>query len=357
MTPHLTIDLDAVASNWRSLSALHGGPVAAVVKADAYGLGAAQVAPRLLAEGARHFFVAHVMEGAALRPCLPGAMIAILNGYCSSDTAIYIEHGLVPVLGSLAELAAWRALAVQRAEKLPALLHVDTGMNRLGLDAAELDTLAAEPALLAGIELRYVMTHLANAEVPEDARNRQQLDRFNAACDRLPAAPRSLANSSGIFLGADFRSDLARPGAALYGINPTPGAPNPTRPVCRLTAQVLQIRTIPVGERVGYNGVWRACRPSRVATVALGYADGYHRLATNRAEAAFDGARIPLIGRVSMDLTTFDATDHRRLQAGDRLELIGPAIPPDEVAGWAGTNGYEVLTSLGHRATRSYAPL
>jgi alanine racemase len=357
MTPHLTIDLDAVASNWRSLSALHGGAVAAVVKADGYGLGAAQVAPRLHAEGARHFFVAHVTEGAALRPLLPGALIAILNGFSSADEAAYVDHGLVPVLGSLAELAAWRALAVRRDEKLPALLHVDTGMNRLGLDAAELAMLAAEPALLSGIDVRFIMTHLANAEVPDDPRNRQQLDAFSAACARLPRAPRSIANSSGIFLGADFRSDLARPGAALYGINPTPGAPNPMRPVCRLTAQVLQIRDIPAGDRVGYNGVWTARRQSRVATVALGYADGYHRLATNRAEAAFDGARIPLIGRVSMDLTTFDATDHRRLQAGDRLELIGPAVPPDEVAGWAGTNGYEVLTSLGHRATRSYASL
>jgi alanine racemase len=357
MTPQLTIDLDAIASNWRSLAALHGGPTAAVVKADGYGLGAAMVAPRLLAEGARHFFVAHIGEGVALRPKLPAAMIGILNGFSVTDAAAYAEHGLVPVLGSLGELGRWKELAMTREHPLPAILHVDTGMNRLGLDAAELDRLTHEPERLAGLDLRFIMTHLANAEEPATPDNAAQLARFTAACARLPPAPRSLANSSGIFLGPAFRSDLARPGAALYGINPTPGRANPMRPTCRLTAQVLQIRDIATGERVGYNGVWTAQRPSRVATVGLGYADGYHRLATNHAEAGFDGARLPLIGRVSMDLTTFDATDHPTLQAGDMLELIGPAVPPDEVAGWMGTNGYEVLTSLGDRAARTYAPL
>jgi alanine racemase len=357
MTPHLTIDLDAVALNWRSLAAKHGGATAAVVKADAYGLGAAAVAPRLLAEGARHFFVAQVAEGVSLRPLLAGVMIGILNGFSARDAGAYLEHDLTPVLGSLPELQAWQGVAAGRGETLPALVHVDTGMNRLGLDATELDTLAADPARLAGLDVLFIMTHLANAEMAEDPSNRQQLQKFIEACARLPAAPRSLANSSGIFLGADFRSDLARPGAALYGINPTPGRPNPMRPTCRLTAQVLQIRDIAAGDKVGYNGVWTAQRPSRIATVALGYADGYHRSATNRAQAGFDGARIPLIGRVSMDLTTFDATDHISLCAGDQLELIGPAVPPDEVATWAGTNGYEVLTSLGHRATRTYGPL
>jgi alanine racemase len=357
MTPHLTVDLDAIASNWRMLSDLHAAPVAAVVKADGYGLGAAAVAPRLLAEGARHFFVAHVSEAVPLRPLIPGAMLAVLNGFSAAHTQDYLDFDLVPVLGSLAELQSWQRLARSRAIALPTILHVDTGMNRLGLDETELNTLTAEPGRLAGLDLLYVMTHLANAENPEHADNAAQHAGFAAACARLPASRRSLANSSGIFLGPDFRSDLARPGAALYGINPVPGRPNPMRPTCRLTAEVLQIRRIEAGTRVGYNGVWTAGRPSRIATVALGYADGYHRMATNRAEAGFDGARIPLIGRVSMDLSIFDATDHPRLTAGDRLEMIGPAVPPDEVAGWFGTNGYEVLTSLGARATRSYAAL
>jgi alanine racemase len=200
------------------------------------------------------------------------------------------------------------------------------------------------------------MTHLVDAEQQDDPGNQAQLARFERACARLPPYKRSIANSSGIFLGPAFRADLARPGAALYGINPTPGRPNPMRPTLRLTAEVLQLRTVVPGERVGYNGIWTATRRTQVATVAAGYADGYHRALSNRAHAAFDGRRVPLIGRVSMDLITFDTTGYDITQ-GDMLELIGPAVPPDEVAGWAGTNGYEILTSLGARLARTYGPL
>ena len=346
MTPSLTIDLDAIAANWSLLSARHGAPTAAVVKADGYGLGAQQVAPRLYAAGARVFFVAQLSEAVALRPHLPDGTIGVLNGFAAAEAGAYTTHRLLPVLGSLAQINAYRSFASAQGRPLPALLHVDTGMHRLGLPAAELAQAADQPSLLAGIDWRAIMTHLVSAESPHDPVNARQLLAFNAACTRLPPMQRSLANSSGIFLGPAFRSNLARPGAALYGINPTPGAANPMRTVLRLTAPVLQIRDVPAGDGVGYNASWVARRPSRVATVALGYADGYHRGASNRAAAAFDGARLPLIGRVSMDLTTFDATDHRRLKPGDALELIGPSIPPDEVAGWAGTNGYEVLTSL-----------
>jgi alanine racemase len=261
------------------------------------------------------------------------------------------------VLGSLPEIAAYQALCRAENRRLAALLHVDTGMNRLGLPVAERDRAAAEPTLLDGIAWRYIMTHLVSAEAPDDPINQTQLDDFARACARLPPAPTSLANSSGIFLGPAFRSGLARPGAALYGINPTPGRPNPMRPTLRLTAPVLQIRRIAAGEGVGYNATWTAMRPTTVATIALGYADGYHRAASNRAQAAFDGVRLPLIGRVSMDLLTFDATDVPALAPGDMLELIGPAVPPDEVAFWAGTNGYEVLTSLAQRADRRVGAL
>jgi alanine racemase len=335
-----------------------------VVKADAYGLGAAVVAPFLHAAGASFFFVATLGEALALRPFLPGPPIAVLNGFEAAEAGAYTTHRLLPVLGSLPQITAYQAFAASQGRKLEALLHIDTGMNRLGLSAAELDIVAADPALLKGIMWRYAMTHLVSAEAPADAINARQRAAFAAACGRLPPMPRSLANSSGIFLGADFRSDLARPGAALYGINPTPQAVNPMRTVLRLTAPVLQLRDIGAGEGVGYNATWIAQRPTRVATVALGYADGYHRSAARGATPAFagapacagtfDGARLPLIGRISMDLTTFDATDHPTLRPGDQIELIGPAIPPDEVADWAGTNGYEVLTSLRHRATRVY---
>ncbi len=352
MTPELTIDVDAVAANWRLLAATHAAPTAAVVKADAYGLGAAFVAPRLMAEGARHFFVAQLSEAVALRPALPGVMIAVLNGFQAAEADAYAAHDLVPVLGSLPEILAYRAFAARCGRPLPAMLHLDTGMNRLGLSAAELHQVTADPSLLAGIDWRYAMTHLVSAELPHDPVNQLQRTRFADACARLPPMQRSLANSSGIFLGAPFRSDLARPGAALYGINPTPGRPNPMRPTVRLTAPVLQLRQIAAGDGVGYNASWIAPRPTRVATVALGYADGYHRAASGHAEAYFAGARVKLIGRISMDLLTFDATDHPGLHPGSRLELLGPAVPPDEVAAWAGTNGYEILTSMGHRARR-----
>jgi alanine racemase len=198
------------------------------------------------------------------------------------------------------------------------------------------------------------MTHLVASEVPDDPINQAQRDRFAAACAALPAAPRSLANSSGIFLGPDFASDLARPGAALYGINPTPGHPNPMRSAVTLKARVVQVRQIGAGEGVGYNSTWRASRDSRIATVSVGYADGFLRSLSNRATAFFDGRPVPLVGRVSMDLTTFDVTDHPGIVPGAWLELIGPRATPDDLAEAAGTNGYEILTSLGPRYHRVY---
>lgn len=349
----LDISLAAIAHNWRTLSERHGGPVAAVLKADAYGLGAAHVAPHLHAQGCRHFFVAHLSEALPLRPLLPGAMLAVLNGLWPGDAPAYSAHGIAPVLGSLAEVADWSVHARAVGRPLPALLHVDTGMNRLGLPPAEVDQLAATSSLLDGVEVLYVMTHLVSAEAPNDPINTEQRARFHAACARLPPAPRSLANSSGIFLPG-FGSDLARPGAALYGVNPTPGQPNPMQDVVRLRARILQVRDVPPGGRVGYNGVWTAGRPSRIATVSVGYADGYPRALTNTALAHFDGHPVPLVGRVSMDLTTFDVTDAPGAQPGAWLDLIGPHMPVDEVARRAGTNAYEILTQLGPRYQRTY---
>jgi alanine racemase len=347
----LEIDLDAIAANWRSL---HPGPIAAVVKADAYGLGAPRVAARLHREGARHFFVAHPDEALAIRDLVPGAMVAVLNGLWPGLEAMFVARDITPVLGSLAEIDAWTAHARSLGSPLPALLHVDTGMNRLGLDDSDLAALEADPHRLDGITLRYVMTHLISAECPDDAVNEMQRQRFAAARARLPPAPVSLANSSGLFLGPGFYSDLGRPGAALYGINPTPGRPNPMRPVVRLQARVLQLRDVPPGESVGYNSLWTAARPSRIAVVSVGYADGFQRALSHQAVAYFDDQPVPLVGRVSMDLSTFDATDAPRLQTGDWLELIGPHMSVDALAEKAGTSGYEILTSLGRRYLRHY---
>jgi alanine racemase len=345
-TAILDIDLPAIVANWRMLQERHpSGPVAAVIKGDGYGLGARPVAAALYGAGCRHFFVAYLDEALAVRDLIKGAMLAVLSGLIPGTEAAYIANDLTPVLGSLDEIARWREAAI---------LHIDTGMSRLGLDHRELSILAQDHSRLDGLTIRYVMTHLVASELPGDLLNQQQRERFAAARALLPAASASLANSSGIFLGPAFGSDLARAGAALYGINPTPDRPNPMRTVVRLSVRVLAVRDVPIGATVGYNATWTANRPSRIATAALGYADGFHRSLSNAGSAYFDGTPVPLVGRVSMDLTTFDITDHPAVQPGCFLQVLGPHLSPDDVARAAGTNGYEVLTSLGHRFHRVY---
>jgi len=348
MRADLHIDCAAIAANWRLLrDRAAPGACGAAIKADAYGLGAGPVGRALRDAGCRHFFVAHLEEGLALRAALgPGPMIAVLNGFPpGADGAA----ALTPVLNGLPDLRAWAGRAAD------AILHVDTGMARLGLDAAEVAALAADPAPLAGLGLRYVMTHLACADTPAHPMNAAQLARFRAIRAALPAAPASLANSSGLFLGAAFASDLARPGCALYGLNPTPGLPNPMRPVVRLTAPILQLREIPAGASVGYGATWVAARPSRIATVAAGYADGYLRSLSGRSFGSLAGRPVPLVGRVSMDLITFDVTDAPPPAPGAAIELIGPDNTPDDIAARAGTIGYEILTSLGTRYARVHS--
>ncbi|MCK8785550.1 alanine racemase [Roseomonas sp. NAR14] len=385
MTGVLTVDLGAIVANWRNLRARHaamgGGGIAGVVKADGYGLGAAAVAGALLEAGCRHFFVALEEEGLALREALgaapgkspaggtaaPGSLpgpppvIAVLNGFAPGGEAD--RAGLVPVLNGLGEVEAHAAAARAAGVARPAFLHVDTGMARLGLPPAELEALAADPGRLDGLRLLAVMTHLACADEPSHPMNALQAGRFAAACAALPAAPRSFANSSGLFLGPAFASDLARPGCATYGINPTPGHPNPMRPTVTLTVPVLQVREVPPGATAGYGAAWTATRPTRIATVAAGYADGYMRALAGRAAGLIGTQAVPLLGRVSMDLTLFDVTDlppGLAVRPGDRLTLVGgPAdgpASPDALALAAGTIGYEILTGLGRRHRRAYLP-
>ena len=336
----LTVDLAAVVANWRVLCATHGGgAVAAVVKADGYGLGAVPVARALLGAGCRQFFVAQLAEGLALREALgPGVVVVVLNGFAAGADGL---AELTPVLNSLADVAAHAGR--------PAILHVDTGMARLGVPPEEWGQ-------LSGLMPLYLMSHLACADQPRHPLNAQQAERFAAARVRFPGVKTSLAASSGIFLGPNFASDLARPGCALYGLNPTPAAANPMRQVVTLTAPVLQLRNIPAGASVGYGAAWVAARPSRVATVACGYADGYLRSLSGNSVGSFQGQPVPLIGRVSMDLLTFDVTDLPGLRTGDPLVLIGPGCTPDELGERAGTIGYEILTSLGARYRRQYLP-
>ncbi len=351
----LEIDLGAIRENWRSLSARTGRPCAAVVKADAYGLGATVVAPALHAEGARTFFVAHLDEALAIRPVLPDAEIFVLNGLPPGAEAECAAAGVVPVLNSLGQVDAWTECARRTGRALPAAVQVDSGMSRMGLPGDELDALAADPLRLAGIELRLVMSHLACAERQDHAMNRAQLARFQAARRSLPAAPASLANSSGIFLGPDFHFDLARPGAAMYGIAPVAGAPNPMRPVVRLHGRIVEVRDIPAGAQVGYGAAWTAARPSRIATVSVGYADGYLRSLSHRATAHVGDTPVSLVGIVSMDSVTFDVTDAPEAVAGGFVELIGARNSVDALAAAGGTIGYEVLTSLGSRYARRHA--
>ncbi|MBU8546281.1 MULTISPECIES: alanine racemase [Roseomonadaceae] len=350
----LRIELDAIVANWRDLGARHGAPCAGVVKADGYGLGAVPVARALLAAGCRTFFVAHLTEGFVLRAGLgAGPEIIVLNGFPPGADE---QAGLMPVLNSLGDVAAHAAAGRAEGRPRPALLHLDTGMSRLGLDAAEQAALAADRSRLTGLDLRFVMTHLACADEPAHPLNAAQAARFAEAAARIaPGVPRSFANSSGLFLGPAYRSDLARPGCALYGINPTPGVANPMRQVVTLEVPVLQIREIAAGTTVGYGAGYTAHGRLRVATVAAGYADGYLRSLSGRSLALFQGRAVPLIGRISMDLTTFDATEFPEMRPGDRLMLVGgPGNTPDDIAARCGTIGYEVLTALGPRYLRAH---
>jgi alanine racemase len=346
---HITVRTASLAANFQAFRSLAGTvPVAAVVKADAYGLGLAGVLPSLSCDT---FFVARLSEAVALRALQPQARIFVLDGAQAETIPALIAHRLIPVLGNLAEIAGWQAAA--RGHE--AALHVDTGMNRLGLPPEELSRLAAEAKTrLAGIPLALVMSHLAFGEDPAAAMNATQLSRFRAALAALPPAPASLAASGGILLGRDYHFDLVRPGIGLYGGAPHTGHPNPMQPVVSLTAPILQLRRIAPGDSVGYCATFRAARESLIATIPLGYADGVLRTASGRAAAMVRGRRVPVVGRVSMDLITLDVTGLPDVETGDEAELLGPSLPVDEVAESWGTISYEVLTGLSRRIPRVY---
>jgi alanine racemase len=346
----LDIDLGAVVANWRLLGE-RAAPTqcAAVVKADGYGLGAAPVARALQAAGL--FFAATLDEGIGLRGALgPEPEIAVFNGVLPGTAAEYAVHRLIPVLNDSGQIAAWKAQAPS-----PAILHVDTGMSRLGLSAREFAALAGDLPK-SGVAWRAIISHLACADAPDHGLNEQQRARFAAAASRMPGIPAGLAASSGIFLGSAYHFDLVRPGAALYGVNPQPGRPNPMRQVVRLSGKILQVREIDRGESVGYGAAHVMEKAGRTATVAVGYADGWLRSLSHRGCGFIGGKRIPLLGRVSMDLVTFDvsAIEPALVYPGATVELLGDRYGVDDVASDAGTIGYEILTALGARYHRIY---
>ena len=346
----IEIDLAALERNYALLSAAASpGACGAVVKADAYGLGVKPIARRLHMAGCRHFFVATPAEGVTLRPIVADAAIFVLAGLAGSSPEEFIAAGLTPVLNTRAELRRWGSSG-------PAAVHIDTGMSRLGLAAADIDALRLEADRRAALDVRYVLTHLACADEPDHPLNQQQLAAFDVARQLWPTAKTSVGNSAGLLLGEGLKSDLARAGIALYGANPFRRTPNPVAPVVTVKGRIVQLRDIAAGASVGYGASFVADSGMRLAVVGVGYADGYLRSLSNCGIAEVAGQRVPVVGRVSMDLVCLDVTAIKRdaVAEGDWATLIGGSVTLEEVAALAGTINYEVLTALGDRLERRY---
>jgi alanine racemase len=357
----LTIDLAAVEANWRMLaSATVPVECAAVVKGDGYGCGLEPVTQTLSSAGCRTFFVADVAEGRRVRALAPEATIYVLSGIMPGSAQAFANDYLQPVINSTTELAEWDAFVAISNWRGGAALHVDTGMNRLGLTIDE--AVAIAPRLQSESHgFTLLMSHLACADVPDHPMNDQQIRQFREIRILYRGLASSLANSSGIFLGGTVYCDLVRPGVALYGVNPTPGRKNPMRPVVELKGRIIQVRTVGKGESVGYGATFTAGRPSRIAVVAVGYADGFLRSASaakgkSAAEVVVAGRRCPVAGRVSMDLFAVDVTalPEGTVRRGDLATLIGDGMSIDDLAAAMGTIGYELLTNLGRRYHRVY---
>ena len=357
----LTVDLDALVANWRKLEKTAvPAECSAVIKANAYGCGIEPVARALAKAGCKTFFVATLDEAAIARATVPSATLYVLNGFTQNTGDSYARIDARPVIGELNELAEWDVFCRRTGWAGGAGIHVDTGMQRLGLTIAEAQGLI--PRIHAGDHgISLAMSHLACAESLNHPMNARQLATFREVGSAFSGLPASLANSSGIFLGGAFQFDMVRPGAALYGVNPTPEADNPMQPVVELKARIVQIRDVERGESVGYGGNWTARRPTRLAIVSAGYADGYFRAGssndgTRGAEVIVAGKRCAVAGRISMDLMAVDITDldKNAVRRGHLVTLIGEGITVDELAHHFGTIGYEVLTSLGSRYARVY---
>ncbi len=357
----LTVDLAAIAANWQILTRrLITVECAAVVKADGYGLGLKPVVAALAAAGCKTFFVADISEARTVRARAKEATIYVLHGFTQQCAEAFVELGVRPVINSMTELAEWDTFAAARGWQGGAALHVDTGMNRLGVSPEEAAALAPRVQTQNhGIAL--LLSHFACADSPNHPLNAKQLQRFRELRSLYSGIPASLANSSGIFLGDTAYFDLARPGAALYGINPTPGLLNPMKNVVELAGRIVQIRPVARDQTIGYGATWTARRHSRIAVVTLGYANGLLRAGSASDEhpgggAIVAGKRCPIVGRISMDLLMLDITDlpDAAVRRGDFATLIGAELSIDEVAANAGTIGYEVLTRLGLRCHLDY---
>jgi alanine racemase len=361
----LAIDLVALKDNWRLLRARAGAAeCGAAVKGNAYGLGVEPVARALWEAGCRSYFVARPKEGEELRGLLPEAVIYVLDGLFAGQAEFYAKLNLCPALISIEEAREWAGFGRVYGRKLPCAIHVDTGINRLGFTLGAFSGLLADDFLMQGLNVNLLMSHLACADEPSHPLNARQREAFAAVRAMLPGVPASLANSSGIFLGDGFTHDLVRPGIALYGGNPLPGAPNPMRAVAHLEGTVMQVRNVMPGETVGYGATWEAARPTRIAVLGAGYKDGVPRALSSKqidgpAQVFINGRRCPVVGRISMDMMAIDITGlmPQAVVRGTRAEILGSNILIDEAAGWAGTISYELLTRLGSRYARLYTGL
>lgn len=362
----LTVDLGALAENWREMARQSGSArTAAVVKADAYGLGLEDCGATLYEAGVRDFFVAVVQEGVTLRAYAPDARIFVLSGIWPGQERMFFENDLVPVIASEEQLAFWMGVIAEYGD-YPCALQVDTGFNRLGLPMQDALALAEDVSRPASFSPVLVLSHLHSGDTPSAASNKAQLESFRQVSAAFEGIESSLSASAGIFLGPEYHFDLTRPGIALYGGEAVDGV-KPLRPVATAEARVVQIRDAGVGGTVSYGATHRLSRPSRLAIASVGYADGYLRslsgsgipLRAGGTAGGFGfiaGHRVPVIGRITMDLTIFDVTDlpESAMRSGDYIELFGPNMPVDDVARAAGTIGYEMLTSLGLRHERRY---
>ena len=358
----LRIDLDALRANWRKLNEVSGSAeCAGVIKADAYGLGIDQICRALTEEGCRTFFAATLDEGRRIRAVQPGAVIYVLDGLLPGAAEYYSGFDLRPALSSLAEVREWAAYCRERGRRLSAAIHIDTGMHRLGLPEYEVNELAADPSVLDDFRVTLLMSHLACADTPDNPMNEVQRETFERLTARLPPAPRSLANSGGTFLGPKYHYDLVRPGIVLYGGRAHEDRPNPMQTVVRLSAKVLQVFEAAPGDPVGYGALYTVERPSRIATIACGYADGFLRALSGSTgkpgPVGYIGDYpVRVIGRVSMDLITLDVSNvpadlaHR----GAWVEVMGDRVTLDDLTDRAGTIGYELLSRLGRRVHRIY---
>ena len=355
----LEINIDSIIHNYQLINNKVGNTeCAAVLKADAYGMGASVIAKALDKAGCSTFFVATIDEGIELRACFSKDenQIAVLSGLLEGSEDIFYSNKLTPVLNDTEQIKKWAIYNKQKNISAPSILHIDTGMNRLGLTINELYDIIKNPTELKELHVEWIMSHLACGDQPRDIMNEKQLSVFLNAKKEFPNVKASLANSAGVFLGQSYHLDMVRPGIALYGSGSGSIPSKPLKQVIKLYSRILQIRTLSTGASVGYGASYRVSEATRVATVGLGYADGYLRSLSNCSWVFFNGLRLPVIGRISMDYITIDITQiaSEKIQTGDFIEIIGDKFTLDDLATVANTVPHELLTRLGTRHHRIY---